>query len=282
MICINIYYYLLLSIFFNRKPVTKSISFDDLLKIVEQDEIYPKLGQLVNAIQSTILGVTECDNIQYKMQNWNSIYLYQMQHNGKLPQIPCSQSISYLFMRRPHPMYYDYSGGTEASILCLLKKLRGLRLLYLERKHKNIPNPNIQKIRQSEGHLGASRTVRKPYTHSQLSSISYSGYEDGNYSNTPTQTTRNAISPQCQSNRTLNKADTTSRNSDTSACDSNSTFISRYKQSNISKCKLSISSGKASTKTKNNQVTPTNDELPRIPSTNSLAYCRSSGTMDDC
>lgn len=217
------------------------------------------------------------------MHNWNSIYLYQMQHNGKLPKIPCTQSLSHLFMNKPHPMYYDFSGGTEANILGLLKKLKGLRLMHLERKHKIIPNPNIEKLRNSGECLGGLRIIHKPYRPSQLSSMSYSGYEDGNDPNATlvmTSTTDGGISKStnvCSRNINKNENDyTTSRNSYTSFEDS-SMYTSKYKHSNVSRTKLSV----ASRRIKNNQVSPANEELERIPSANSLAYCRSSTTMDD-
>lgn len=253
---------------------------------MESDKIYPKLYNLVSSIQSTIIGLSEYENIQYKMHNWNSIYLYQMQHNGKLPQIPCTQYVSYLFMNKPHPMYYDFSGGTEANILGLLKKLKGLRLLHLERKHKVIPNPNIEKLRNSGECLGGLRTIHKPYRPSQLSSMSYSGYEDGNDGNATPATTpttagiaSSSTTTTTTTGRNVNKVEndyTTSRNSYTSY-EYSSMYTSKYKHSNISRTKLSVPSRRM----KNNQVVPTNEELSRIPSANSLAYCHSSTTMDD-
>lgn len=95
-------------------------------------------------------------------------------NNGKVPPLPFFKRLINMFYGNCNPTSVDYYNGSEQNIMTIYRKIKSLRLVYVEKKSKKFTNPNIIKLKNDGETLSSFRKSNKVYSRSKLGSCSLS------------------------------------------------------------------------------------------------------------
>lgn len=94
--------------------------------------------------------------------------------DGKVPPLPFFKRLINMFYGNCNPTSVDYCNGSEKNIMTIYRKIKSLRLVYVEKRSKKFTNPNIIKLKNDGETLSSFRKSNKVYSRSKLGSCSLS------------------------------------------------------------------------------------------------------------